>query len=154
MEKIMERIPYSEMPSGLFGVMMKINEYLKQTTLDNKLLELVKYHVSQINGCAYCLDMHYKEAIQAGESELRLISSLVWKEVPYYTDKEKAVLAFTEAVTNISENNIDDDVYSPLTAIFSKEEIANLTLAIAEINSWTRLMKTFKFTPGNYKVSR
>lgn len=148
----MERISYTEVPKGLFGAMMKINEYLKQTDLDNKLLELVKYHVSQINGCAYCIDMHYKEAIHEGETELRLYSLSVWNEVPYYSDKEKAVLAFAEAVTNIHENGVADDVYTPLTDVFSKEEIANLTLAIAEINSWTRLMRTFNITPGNYEV--
>lgn len=149
----MERISYSEIPNGLFGAMMKINEYLKKTTLENKLLELVKYYVSQINGCAYCIDMHYKEAIHAGETELRLYSLSVWKEVPYYSDKEKAVLAFAEAVTKISIEGVADEVFLKLSEFFSKEEIANLTLAIVEINSWTRLMRTFNFTPGKYKVT-
>lgn len=148
----MERISYKEVPKGLFGTMMKINDYLKQTALDNRLLELLKYYVSQINGCAYCIDMHYKEAVHEGETELRLYSLSVWKEVPYYTDKEKAVLLFVEAVTNIHEKGVPDEVYNPLTNFFSKEDIANLTLAIAEINSWTRLMRTFNFSPGKYEV--
>lgn len=149
----MERITYSEIPKGLFSGMLKINNYLEKTTLDIKLLELIKYRVSQINGCAYCIDMHYKEALHAGESELRLHSSSVWKEVPYYSDKEKAALAFAEAVTNISICGVTDEIYFMLTEFFCKEEIANLTLAIVEINSWTRLMKTFNFTPGKYNVA-
>ncbi len=149
----MPRISYNEIAPELFTIMRRIGEYLSSTSLDHKLLELIKYRVSQINKCAYCIDMHYKEAIHAGESELRLHLSSSWKETDLFDDKEKAVLAFTEALTLVSEYDIDDEVYIPLTTYFSSSEIANLSLAIAEINSWNRLMKSFKFEAGLYKVT-
>jgi len=147
----MERITFKEIPQGLFGKMMRVEEYLNNSGLDSKLLELARYRVSQINGCAYCIDMHHIEALNEGETELRLHSLSAWRDSPFYSDKEKAVLAYAEAVTKISEDEINDSVYQPLLKFFSKQEIANLTLAVAQINSWTRLAKSLKFAPGNYK---
>ncbi|MDN5202266.1 carboxymuconolactone decarboxylase family protein [Fulvivirgaceae bacterium BMA10] len=150
----MERITFQELPDGLIANMMKVENYINNAEIDMKLLELIRYRVSQINGCAYCLDMHHKEAIHIGETELRLHSLAAWREAPFYSEKEKAVLAYAEAVTQIAGNDIGEDIFTTLTKFFSKAEIANLTLAISHINSWTRLGKCFRFTPGNYQVNR
>ena len=148
----MPRISYQDIPEELFNVMRAIGDYLSKTSLDHQLLELVKYRVSQINACAYCLDMHYKEAIHAGETELRLHLLAAWRETDLFNDKEKAVLAFTDALTLVAQQHIEDTIYDTLSAYFSSSEIANLSLAIVEINSWNRLMKAFKFEAGHYQV--
>jgi AhpD family alkylhydroperoxidase len=147
-----ERINYQETPKGFIDGLMKTSFYLRNSTLDPKLLELINYRVSQINGCAYCLDMHHKDAINLGETELRLYSLVAWRECPYYTEKEKAVFAFAETLTNANNKEVDDNTFNTLTKFFSKTEIADLTLAIIQINSWNRLNKTFRPVPGNYKV--
>ena len=148
----MERISYPEVPKGMFDKMLAVEEYIDNSPLSLFLMEMVRLRVAQINGCAYCVDQHHKELNNLGEIELRLSSLCVWEETPYYSEKERAVLSFTEALTKVSEGPISADIYNPLTDYFSKEEIAYLTLAISQINTWTRLMKTFNFTPGNYRV--
>ena len=149
-----ERINYQETSKGYLDGLMKTNYYLKSTSVDPKLLELVNYRVSQINGCAYCLDMHHKDAIHLGESELRLHSLVAWRECPYYSEKEKAVFAFAEALTYASTNEVDDSTFNALAKFFTKAEIADLTLAITQINSWNRINKAFRPVPGNYKVGQ
>lgn len=149
----MERINYQDIPNGMFDVLMKIENFINESTLDFKLLEIVRLRVAQKNGCAYCVDMHHKELKKANESDLRLSSLCVWEETPYFTDKERTVLKFTDVLTKLSTESISDKVYNPLLNFFSKEEICILTLAISQINTWTRLMKTFQFIPGNYEVS-
>jgi AhpD family alkylhydroperoxidase len=149
-----ERITLQDVPKGFADGLMKSEMYLKKSSLDHKTLELVKYRVSQINGCAFCLDMHHKEAIALGETEQRLHSIAAWRECPYYNEKEKAALAFAEALTHISGRDIDDALYQSLTNVFSKEEIADLTLGIAQINSWNRINRAFHTVPGNYKVGQ
>lgn len=148
----MERIKYSELPAGLYEAMSHVQNYVDGCGLDVILLELMRTRVSQLNGCAYCLDMHSKEAIHAGESIQRLISVSVWREVPYYSEKEQAVLEFAERLTRMADNDHNEDIHDKLSAHFSKQEIANLTLAVAQINSWNRWVKSFGPTPGNYKV--
>jgi AhpD family alkylhydroperoxidase len=118
-----------------------------------QLLELVRLRVSQKNGCAYCVDMHYKLLKNEEETELRLSSLCVWEETPYFTDKERAVLKFTDSLTKLDRTSIPDEIFNSLLEYFTKEEISYLTLAISQINTWTRLMKTFKFTPGNFKIA-
>jgi len=145
------RISFEDTSKGFTDGLMKTGGYLKKSGLDQKLLTLVDYRVSQINGCAYCLDMHHKDAIHLGETELRLHSLAAWKECPYYTEQERAVLAYAEAVTT---GSVEDDVFEALTPFFSKPQIADLTLAIANINSWNRLNKAFRSTPGNYQVGQ
>jgi AhpD family alkylhydroperoxidase len=147
----MERISFNEMPAGLYPAMLKVQSYLDHCGLDLLLLELVRTRVSQINGCAYCLDMHYKEAIAAGEDFQRLISVSAWREAPYYSEKERAVLAFAERLTIMPEGESNEDIHEDLVKHFSKHEIANLTLAVAQINSWNRLVKSFGPVPGNYE---
>ena len=149
-----QRIGFQETTKGLWDGMLKTDWYLKNSELDHKMLELMKYRVSQINGCAYCLDMHHKEAVAMGETEQRLHSLAAWKECPYYSDKERAVLAFAEALTFTHQQDVSEELYNALTQFFSKAEIADLTMAVTQINSWNRLNKTFRTIPGNYKVGQ
>jgi AhpD family alkylhydroperoxidase len=144
-----ERISFQDASKGLIDGLMKTELYLKKSGLDLLLLELVKYRVSQINGCAYCLDMHHKEAIAMGETELRLHSLAAWRECPYYSEKERAVLAYAEALTN---DHAVDEAFDTLSTLFSKTEIANLTVAVTQINSWNMINRAFRPVPGNYKV--
>jgi AhpD family alkylhydroperoxidase len=132
--------------------MLKTEIYLKKSGLDPKMLELIKTRVSQINGCAFCLDMHYKDAIHLGESELRLSTLAGWRECPYYSEKEKTVLALAEALT--LHPHVEDSLFETLSRLFSRAEIADLVLAISQINSWNRLNIAFRSTPGNYQVGQ
>ena len=150
----MERITYQDIPKGMFENLRAIEEFIDNSSLDPKLLELIKLRVSQKNGCAYCVDMHYKELKHLGETELRLSSVCVWEETPYFTEKERAVLYFTDALTKLNRSPITSHVYNSLLDFFTKEQITYLTLAISQINTWNRLMKVFAFTPGNYKVNQ
>lgn len=149
----MERISYKDIPQGMFEKLRDIEDYLENSSIEFKLLELIRLRVAQKNGCAYCVDMHYKELKHSGESELRLSSLCVWKETPYFTNKERAVLTFTDYLTKLSREPLKDKIFNPLLDFFSKTEICYLTLTISQINTWSRLMKTFKFEPGNYKVN-
>lgn len=148
----MERISFKDAPEGLYQVMANVEAYLGKSGIDHKFLALIKLRVSQINSCAYCLDMHYKEGIHAGETPLRLISVSAWRETPYYTPKEQAALAFAETLTHLPAEEHSDHIHDELLKHFSKAEIAVLTLAIAQINSWNRITRSFGTTPGNYQV--
>ena len=150
----MERISQRELPHGLIQTMMQVQQYIDHSGLDIKLLDLVRMRVSQINSCAYCLDMHFKEGIEAGETPLRLISVSAWRETPYYSPKEQAVLAFAETLTRMPEEHHSDQIHEELNNYFSKEEIAKLTLAVVQINSWNRLTRSFGTIPGNYQVKQ
>jgi AhpD family alkylhydroperoxidase len=146
-----QRIAFTDANKGLLDGLFKIGMYLHKSGLDLKLQELIKTRVSQINGCAYCLDMHWKDAIQLGETEQRLYSLPAWKECPYYTEPERAALAYAEAVTKIPNADVSDEVYNELSRHFNKAEIADLTMAIIAINSWNRLNVAFRTIPGDYK---
>jgi AhpD family alkylhydroperoxidase len=137
---------------GLMDGMMATERYLKGSTIDQKLLVLMQHRVSQINGCGYCLDMHHKDAIHLGETELRLHTLPAWKEAPYFTDKERAVLAYAEALTG--EIEVDDTTFDALKEFFTDTEIAELTVAVAQINSWNRINIAFRSVPGNYRVGQ
>ncbi|GAA4886784.1 carboxymuconolactone decarboxylase family protein [Flaviramulus aquimarinus] len=149
----MERITYQEIPNGMFENLRTIEDSIINSTLDRKLIEMIRLRTAQRNSCAYCVDMHHKELKNLGESDLRLSSLCVWEETPYFSDRERATLYFTDAVTKLERKRIPDNIYNPLLSFFSKEEICFLTLAISQSNTWNRLMKVFEFTPGNYKVS-
>jgi len=146
-----ERISYQDTSKGYGDGLMKSEQYLKNVSLDHKLIELAKYRVSQINGCAYCLDQHHKEAIHLGEQELRLHSLAAWRECPFFDEKERAVLAYAEALTKVDHNNMQK-VFDDVAAHFSKAEVADLTLVISQINTWNRINIAFGTIPGNYKV--
>jgi len=149
----MERIAYQEVPAEIFERLRGIENYLESSTIGMPLLELIRLRVSQINGCAYCVDMHYKELKHTNETELRMSSLCVWQETPYFSDKERAVLNLAEKLTKLNREPVSESVYKPLFEFFSKSEICDLALAITQINTWNRLMVTFQFIPGNYEVS-
>lgn len=148
----MERINFREFPAGLADGLFKTEMAIKKSGLEPQLLELVKLRASLINGCAFCIDMHYKEAKQMGEEELRLYSVPVWRECPFYSEREKAALHFTEVLTNTNREEVSDEVFGALQQHFTKEEIVVLTLAISQINTWNRINKTIRPVPGTYVV--
>lgn len=148
----MERINYREYPDGLIQAMRTVQTYIDRSGLDHLLLDLMRVRVSQINGCVYCLDMHFKEAVHAGEDPLRLISLPAWREAPYYSPVERAVLAFAERLTRMPEGDDGEGLHDELLLHFTKQEIAMLSVAVAQINSWNRLMKSFNPVAGNYVV--
>ncbi len=150
----MERISFADIPQEMMGKLMDLENYINTSEIEMKLLELMRLRVAQINGCAYCVDMHHKELKHLGETDLRLSSLMVWEETNYFSDKERAVLRFTEALTKLNGKPIADNDYNAVKNRFEKEEIVILTLAVAQINTWTRLMKTFQIEAGNYEVSR
>src|ERR1700757_2437033 len=127
--------------------LMALESQVQSSGLEQSLIELVKTRASQISGCAYCIDMHTKDARKHGETEQRLYLLNAWREAPVYTDRERAALAWTEAVTLISETHAPDDVYSEVRAHFSEAETVNLTMLIATINSWNRLAIAFRSVP-------
>jgi AhpD family alkylhydroperoxidase len=143
-----QRISFQDLPAGYFDVLMKTGFYVKKSGLDLKLLELLNYRVSQINGCGVCLDIHHKDLIVMGETEQRLYSLPAWKECPYYDEKERAVLAYAEALTQA--HDADDEVFEALSAFFSKAQIAYITLAVTMINTWNTINKSFRTIPGGY----
>ncbi|WP_298536458.1 carboxymuconolactone decarboxylase family protein [uncultured Algibacter sp.] len=148
----MERISYQDIPQGMFEKLTDTENFINNSSLDMKLLELIRTRVSQINGCAYCVDMHNKLLKHEGETDLRLNSLCIWESTPYFSEKEIAVLKLTDALTKFNDKPISNNVFNSLLKYFDKSEISYLTLAIAQINTWTSLMKTFKFTPGKFEV--
>jgi AhpD family alkylhydroperoxidase len=142
--------PYKASPKG-YQAMAALESFVMSCGIERPLLELVKMRASQINGCAYCLDMHSKDARALGETEQRLYLLNAWREAPFYSERERAALEWTEAITLIAGKQVPDDVYERVAAQFSPEELANLTLAIATINTWNRLSISFQIVPGPYK---
>ena len=131
--------------------MYAMEAYLKSCGRVHGLLHLVKMRASQINGCAYCLDMHTKDARAGGETEQRLYLLDAWREAPFYTDRERAALAWTEAITLVSEDHVPDKVFGQVREHFSEKELVDLTLAIVTINGWNRLSIGFRAVPGEYQ---
>lgn len=142
--------PYKLAPKG-YEAILALQKYVDGCGLERPLLELVKMRASQINGCAFCLDMHSKDARALGETEQRLYLLNAWRESPFYTERERAALEWTESVTLVSESEVPDDVYDRVKQQFSPEELVNLTMAIVTINTWNRLSIAFRAVPGAYK---
>jgi AhpD family alkylhydroperoxidase len=142
--------PFIASPKA-YTAMSQLQQFVDSSSLEKPLMELVKMRASQINGCAYCLDMHSKDARALGETEQRLYALNAWRETPFYTERERAALEWTEAVTLISQTHAPDDVYERISKQFTPEELVNLTLAITTINSWNRLAIAFRIVPGAYK---
>jgi AhpD family alkylhydroperoxidase len=134
--------------------MAGLHMFVRNCGLDHSLLELVKLRASQINGCAHCMDMHTKELRADGESEQRLYLLSAWRESPFYSDRERAALAWTEAVTLVADNQIPDAVYDEVRRQFTEEELVNLTLALVAINGANRLNIAFRTVPGSHQVRR
>lgn len=134
-----------------YQAMSALQQYVNGCGLEESLMELVKMRASQINGCAYCLDMHSKDARANGESEQRLYLLDAWREAPFYSERERAALEWTEALTKITEGHVPDAVYMRVKTQFTDEELANLSMAIITINSWNRLSIAFRAEPGHYQ---
>lgn len=145
------RIDYPKVAPGAYASMRNLEEYVSSTDLESTLLELIKVRASQINGCAFCIDMHTKDARAKGETEQRLYALSAWRETPLYSDRERVALAWTEAVTLISENDIPDSLYDETLRHFDEQELVALTMAIVAINGWNRLAISFRTEPGSYK---
>ena len=147
------RLDYASVLPAAPQALLGVEKVIASSSLEPTLLELVKVRVSQINGCAFCLDMHTKDARAIGESEQRLHLVAVWREASCFSERERAALAWSEAVTLLPESGAPDDVYDALRPVFSEEEIVALTLAISLINVWNRLSVGFRRPAGEY-VSR
>src|SRR5262245_1721625 len=132
------RVEYWKAAPGGYQAMMGLEAYLAKSSLEVKLLHLLKLRCSQLNGCAYCIDMHWKDLRAAGETEQRLYGLDAWEEAPYYTDRERAALAWTESLTRIADGHAPDAVFDRVRSHFSDKEIADLTYAVAAINAWNR----------------
>jgi AhpD family alkylhydroperoxidase len=145
------RIEYARVAPGVMEAMSGLEHYVRHCGLEPALLELVKLRASQINGCAYCIDMHTKDARAHGEREQRLYALSAWHETPFYSERERAALAWTEAVTLVADSHVPDDVYEQARTQFSEQELANLTLAVIAINGWNRLAISFRTVPGTYQ---
>jgi len=145
------RINYAKAAPGAIEAMLALSSYLRKSGLEESLVDLVCLRASQINGCAYCVDMHWKDLRNAGESEQRLYGLDAWEESPYYTDRERAALAWTDAITNVREGHVSDDVYHRVQKFFSEKELADLTLAVSGINAWNRLNIAGRTVPGAYR---
>lgn len=145
-----ERFNYATHAVDGYRAMAALERYLHQCGLDIALIHMIKLRASQVNGCAYCIDMHWKDLKATGETDQRMYSLDAWRECPYYTDRERAALAWTEAVTLITNGHAPDAVYEQVRAQFTEKEISDLTLAITTINAWNRLSIASRKEPGTY----
>lgn len=150
----MERFDYAKVAPGTYQAMLGLEKYLHQSGLEESLLHLIKLRASQINGCAYCLDMHWKDLKAIGEQDHRLYELDAWEEAPFYSDRERAALAWTDAVTRVADSRVPDDVYDEVRKHFSEKELADLTLAVATINAWNRLAISARTVPGTYQPAK
>jgi len=148
------RIDYRKFAQGALNPMFALEKYIAESGLEPKLVHLVKMRASQINGCAYCLDMHSIDARAVGETEQRLYTLDAWRETPFFTDRERAALAWTEAVTLIAQTHAPDDVYADLQKHFTEKEIVDLTFVVGTINLWNRLAISTRAVPGHYKPAK
>jgi AhpD family alkylhydroperoxidase len=147
----MRRIDYRRIAPKAVSTMLEMQRYVDQCSLERPLLELARLRASQINGCAYCVDMHSKDLRALGESEQRLYAVVVWREAPFFNDRERAALAWTEAVTLVSETGVPDDVYENARSQFNEKELVDLTMAVIAINGWNRLAVSFRAVAGSYQ---
>ena len=145
------RLEYGKVARGALAAMLGLEDYVHKPGLERPLLELVKIRASQLNGCAYCLDMHTKDARAAGETEQRLYAVAAWHETPFFTERERAALAWTEAVTRVGKTHVPDDIYELAKRHFGEKELVDLTIAVVAINGWNRLAIAFRTVPGSYK---
>ncbi|HET9696774.1 MAG TPA: carboxymuconolactone decarboxylase family protein [Terriglobales bacterium] len=146
------RIDYPKLSAPIYRTLFQLQTEIEKTGLDPKTIDLIKIRASQINGCAFCIDMHTIDARARGESEQRIYALNAWREGPFFTDKERAALELTESVTRISETHVPDEIFEAVKQHYTDQEIVNLTWAIIAINAWNRLAITFRAEPGHYKA--
>jgi AhpD family alkylhydroperoxidase len=145
------RFNAAQLSSGGYKAFASVEIYLSSCGLEKNLLHLIKLRASQINGCAYCIDMHWKDLRAAGENEQRLYGLDAWRESPYYSTRERAAIEWTEVITLVSEGQVPDDVYERVRAQFSEKELSDLTVAVAVINAWNRVAIASRTVPGKYQ---
>jgi AhpD family alkylhydroperoxidase len=146
------RLDYNSLAPGVSRALLQLEAYVNNHTgLDPALLDLVRLRASQINGCAYCVDMHSKDLRARGESEQRLYALVAWREAPFFSDRERAALEWTEALTLVAEEHVPDEVYQSVRRQFTELELVNLTAAVLAINSWNRLGVAFRLVAGDYQ---
>lgn len=148
------RFNYAKASPGAFQAMLAFSKYVHECGLPESLLNLVFLRASQINGCAWCLDMHWKDLRASGETEQRLYSLDAWRESPFYSDRERAALKWTEAVTMLSDGHVTDQVYQEVRPYFNDKELSDLTLAVVIINGWNRLNISARNVPGDYQPAK
>jgi len=148
------RLDYIKAAPGVYKAMSGLEAYNAESGLEPSLIELVKMRASQINGCAYCLDMHSLDARAQGETEQRLYTLSAWSETPFFSERERAALLWTEKLTLISLDHVPDEVYEQVSQHFTEEELVNLSLVIATINAWNRFAISFRAVPGQYKSKK
>ena len=144
------RIAYGTVAQAAVQAMMGVEQYVRGSGLDPALVHLVKLRASYINGCAYCVDMHTKDARAAGEEEQRLYAVPVWRETPFFTPRERAALAWTETVTALAQTGVPDEAYEEMRRHFTEDEAVALTMAVVAINGWNRVAVSFRAKPGSY----
>jgi AhpD family alkylhydroperoxidase len=144
------RIDLMRVNPGVMQAMLGLERQVHKAGLDQKLLDLIRMRASQINGCSYCLDMHSKDARAKGETEQRLYALNAWRETPFYSDRERAALEWTESLTLVTESHVPDEVYDRVRQQFSEDELVHLSLAIVAINGWNRLNVAARTVPGGY----
>ncbi|NUP01456.1 MAG: carboxymuconolactone decarboxylase family protein [Nonomuraea sp.] len=147
-----ERMDLGALAGEAYKAMAGLDRFVAHSTLPKPLLELVRLRASQINGCVYCVDMHSSDAKQAGESDARLHAVAVWREAPFFTAQERAALAFTEAATRLSTDDVTDEVWAEAAAHFDEPQLAALVVAVATINAWNRMGVATRMTPESYKA--
>lgn len=145
------RLDYMKLAPDAIRLMREFEAYARRSDIEPKLRELVKIRASQINGCAFCIDMHTIDARAGGETEQRIYALSAWRETPFFSDRERAALAWTEALTLLSESHAPDAVYEEARAQFSEKELVDLTVVITTINAWNRLAVGFRSVPGTYR---
>jgi AhpD family alkylhydroperoxidase len=148
------RVHYARVAPGIYEAMLGLMSYLRKSGLDESLVNLVSLRASQINGCAYCIDMHWKDLKAADETDQKLYGLDAWAESPYYSDRERAALAWTESVTNLRDGHVPDEVYERVRQVFTEKELADLTFAIAAINGWNRLNIAARTPAGSYRPAK
>lgn len=146
------RLDYKKEAPGVYKAMDALDEYVAASGLDSSLVLLVQLYVSLINGCAYCVDMHWKQLKAAGESDARLYSLSVWRESPHYSDRERAALMWAEDLTLVTRNHVPDALHRQVSRHFGERNLADLTLAIVAINGWNRLSIAARLLPGSFRI--
>ncbi len=148
------RIDFRKYAQEAQKAMYGLEKYISESGLDHKLIHLIKMRASQINGCAFCIDMHSKDARALGETEQRLYELDAWRETPFYTGAERAAIAWTEALTLVSQTHVPDAAYDEVKKYFSEKEIVDLTIVVGMINMWNRLAIAMRSVPGSYRPSK
>ena len=148
------RMDYRKYAQDAQKSLLGLEKYISESGLDHKLIHLIKMRASQINGCAYCIDMHSIDARALGETEQRLYALDAWREGPFFTDRERAALKWTEALTRVSETHVPDAVYDEVKKYFSEKEIVELTIVVCIINMWNRLAISMRAVPGHYRPAK